>query len=135
MTTTLNNFGRNEHRLISTEVIAALKEVGDKFGITFSTKGGEIGGTGGMIKLGVDIKDTAGAASRAKTMWDAYAPRLGLDKDDFGAIFVTAQGSYKITGVNPSAPKYPIEAQRVGDRKPYKFPVWTVKQGLPKKAA
>lgn len=133
--TTLKEFRSAQHRQVSAEVIAALKAVGDKFGIDFRTNGGNIGAGGGMIKLEVNLRDSASGKSQAKIMWDAYCHLYGLAKEDFGAIFHTGRDAYKITGINRSAPKYPIMGERLGDRKGFKFPASTVKFGLPKKAA
>ena len=68
-------------------------------------------------------------------MWRYYATSYGFKLDDLGREFTSRGVRYKITGIEPSRPKYPISAERVHDKRAFKFGASTVKMGLPMKMA
>lgn len=131
----ISTFQRPQHALVSAAVLEALKELEDKFGVNFNVSGGQVGGSSGLIKLGVKLRTAAGADSHDKTMWDAYCSLYGLAKEHFGQTFVSQGIAYKITGIAPSRPKFPVSAERVHDGRGFKFPASTPKMALAKKAA
>lgn len=46
---------------------------------------------------------------------------FGLTADQFGAYFQSGGKRFRLTGFNPSAPKYPIKAEEVSTGKTYKL--------------
>lgn len=64
----------------------------------------------------------------------SLAMRYGFESTDLGRTFVSRGTEYRITGLNPSAPKFPVQGERVRDGQPFKFPEAVVKTGLGKKA-
>ncbi len=56
-----------------------------------------------------------------KEMFTIFAEEFGLTSDDFGREFSTGRERFKITGIDPKRPKYPISVERLPDRKGYKF--------------
>lgn len=131
----ITHFGRAEHRLLSQAITQALKAVGDEYGVELSAGGGQIGGAAGRVHVNVTVRDTASGVSGAKAAWDAYCGHYGLRPDDFEATFVSNGRLFKITGISPTRPKYPIDAIRVGDNRAFKFPASTVNAKLPMKRA
>ena len=56
---------------------------------------------------------------------------FGLKPEDLGREFTTSKGvRYRIEGIKPSRPKYPISAVRVRDGSPFKFPASLVRDAL-----
>lgn len=53
--------------------------------------------------------------------FEAFAEAFGLEPGDFGAEFSTGRETFRITGIDPRRPKYPISAERVPDRQGFKF--------------
>ena len=53
----------------------------------------------------------------------ALAEAFGLSPGDFGREFSTGRETFRITGIDPRRPKYPISAERVPDRQGFKFTV------------
>lgn len=47
----------------------------------------------------------------------------GLKPEDLGRTFLFRNHQYKIIGLAPKAAKYPIEAERVIDKRVFRFPV------------
>ena len=50
-----------------------------------------------------------------------YAELFGLEKSDYGAVFQSGHQSYKLIGINPNAPKYPLVAKSLKDGREYRF--------------
>lgn len=53
--------------------------------------------------------------------FEALAEAFGLSPDDFGREFKTGRETFRITGIDPRRPKYPISVERVPDRQGFKF--------------
>lgn len=49
------------------------------------------------------------------------AEHYGLARSDFGREFGTGNERFKITGIDPKRPRYPISAERIPDRRGFKF--------------
>ncbi len=64
------------------------------------------------------------------TDFPLYAHRYGLEPKDLGKEFKDKNETYKITGLNTSAHKYPICVTSMFDGKKYKFPESIVKNAL-----
>jgi hypothetical protein len=131
----INKLDRAEHRLLSTAMIAALKDVGDKFGVDFTAAGGVIGMGDGVVKIGVKIRDTGNGVSGAKRDWNIWAERYGLTKEMFGETIVLQNTAYKIVGIKPGSPKYTVQIERLYDKKIFGTTVLSVTRALPKKIA
>lgn len=61
------------------------------------------------------------ALNLEKDMFALLAERYGLAPADFGREFSTGSERFQITGIDPRRPKYPISAERVPDRRGFKF--------------
>lgn len=117
------NFSKSAgHTQLAKEIIDELEDLAQRHGIRFSSEGGQLGADNLMIKLRVRTADQSSLESAAKQRFAMDARYVGLEPDDYGAIFSTFNGTYKLTGLKPSAPKYPIlgVCQRSG--KTFKLP-------------
>jgi hypothetical protein len=56
-----------------------------------------------------------------RVTFELMAEMFGLKPDDFGRVFVTGGETFRITGINPNRPRYPISAERIPDRRGFKF--------------
>jgi len=53
--------------------------------------------------------------------FEALAEAFGLSPGDFGREFSTGRDKFKVTGIDPRRPKYPVSAERLPDRQGFKF--------------
>jgi hypothetical protein len=119
--TKITSFGRREHSEVSAKVQAALKTLGDELGVKFTTTGGQYGTGSGMIRLSVEVQDTGAGVSAAEAEFKRYAAHYGMQPDWFGKTFFHQGTQYRITGINPGAPKFPVNAERTHDGKSFKM--------------
>jgi len=56
-----------------------------------------------------------------RVLFDALAEEFGLSPDDFGREFSTEREKFRVVGIDPRRPKYPIFATLIPDGKGYKF--------------
>ena len=56
-----------------------------------------------------------------RMLFEALAEEYGLSPEDFGREFSTGSERFRVAGIDPRRPKYPISATRVPDGKGYKF--------------
>ena len=110
---------------------AALTVVAEKYGISVSYKGGSYARDGANATLKFEIAapdaETGEALSREAQDFKLSARAHGFEPEDLGSEFTVRGTVYRITGLKPRRPKYPICADRVSDGKSFKFPVEIVK--------
>jgi hypothetical protein len=53
--------------------------------------------------------------------FEAFAEAFGLTAADYGRQFSTGRETFRITGIDPRRPKYPISAERIPDGQGFKF--------------
>jgi len=56
-----------------------------------------------------------------RILFEALAEKFGLSPDDFGREFSTGRERFRVAGIDPRRPKYPISATRIPDGNGYKF--------------
>ena len=56
-----------------------------------------------------------------KAMFEIMAESYGLQPNDFGRVFTTGRETFRIVGIEPRRPKYPIKVERLPDRRGFKF--------------
>jgi hypothetical protein len=69
-----------------------------------------------------EIDEDGMAATREARDFGRYATAYGLYPGDLGREFTWRGERFRLTGINPNAPSYPILAERVADGKTFKFP-------------
>jgi len=131
----LTTCDRSTHRVLSAAILLELKALGDKYGVDFSVDGGRFGDTTGMMRLEHKLQDMAGKQDPDKVLWDHYCGRYGLAPGDYGRTFISNRTLYRITGIAPNRPKFPIWAVRVIDNRQLKFGDSAVRAAMPKKIA
>lgn len=53
--------------------------------------------------------------------FEALAEAFGLSPADYGCQFSTGREEFRITGIEPRRPKYPVSAERIPDGQGFKF--------------
>lgn len=53
--------------------------------------------------------------------FEALAEAFGLSPADYGRPFSTGREQFRITGIDPRRPKYPVSAERIPDGQGFKF--------------
>lgn len=56
-----------------------------------------------------------------RVLFEVMAPEYGLQPEDFGREFSSRGERFRITGIDPRRPRYPVSAVRIPDGKGYKF--------------
>ena len=56
-----------------------------------------------------------------KDRFEFLAGHYSLAASDFGREFTTGSERFRITGIDPKRPKYPISAERIPDKRGFKF--------------
>lgn len=126
----ITNFGRTEHRLLSARMAALLAPLEAEFGVKIKAAGGSFAHTNGIVKIAVEVQDTGNGLSAAESEFRQYAALFGLKPEWFGATFYVDGTQYRLSGVNPGAPKYPLKAQRVHDSRDFKMTTGMVKTAI-----
>lgn len=131
----ITTFDRAAHRTLSAAINQALKSVGDTYGVDLTCAGGLHGTNKGMVKVEVVVRDNGSGISGVQADFNRTCHWFGLKPSDYGRQFSVDGTIYKITGVNPNAPKYPIMAERLYDGRSFKFTESGVKNKLAAAAA
>jgi hypothetical protein len=72
------------------------------------------------VRIGIPLSDGS-IYEPNKAMFEVMAENYALNPDDFGREFSTGNETFRITGIEPRRPKYPIKAERLPDRQGFKF--------------
>lgn len=120
-------FDRSGHRALSQAIKDELADLGKRYGLTFNVGGGQIGAASLVIKVEATSVDTTAVDDKAKRELGMYGRQYGLIADDHGAIFTSNGKRFKLTGINPGAPKYPITGECLSTGRGYKFGAGTAR--------
>lgn len=106
------------------EMLEACQEVAARHGLLVEAKDIE----------GVDLRWGFDAAFRVSILlpdgtaldperlrFEALAPAFGLDANDYGREFSTGLETFRVKGIDPRRPKYPVSAERLPDGQGFKF--------------
>lgn len=115
------NFTRQGHQTVSAEIQRELKDLGDRLGLKFDVGGGQIGATDLVIKVTASSNDASIVEDQKRRELEIYGRAYGLKGEDYGAEFTSQGHRYRLVGVKPSRPKFPISAERIRDGRCYKF--------------
>ena len=111
-----------------------LKDFADERGIVITLEG-RIRYDAGEIRVAFALHTPAGSERRdgfVASRNEADASLLGLPSDIVGRTFSFRRSLYEVIEINIGRPKYPVTAERVPDRKRFKFPAHAVLSGLKK---
>lgn len=108
---------------ISDEALAALKKVAKAHGLTVTGGGGSFSDTDATLRFKFTAPNAPTRDEKIAENFKNGATLFGLKPEHFGAEFFVKGTVYKIVGLAPNRPKFPIIAERVKDGKKFKFPV------------
>ena len=108
------------------DMLTACQDVAARHGLVVEAK--EITGVdlrwGFEAAFRVSIPMADGTAlDPERRRFEALAEAFGLSRTDFGRQFSTERESFRIRGIDPRRPKYPVSAERIPDRQGFKFTV------------
>lgn len=120
----IKEFNRANAQTILAEAEAALQSIAAKYGLNLAPKGRSFRRDQLPVMFQFVLKASGETIPAAQVEWNQYAASLGLEPGDFGREFTSNGKRWKIAGIRPDSPKYPIVASRVGGSgKLYKFTV------------
>lgn len=109
---------------IQSRMLAACQEIAADHGLVIEGAGwhGMESGFSFEPIFRVSIPASDGTAfNLEKDRFAFLAEQYGLSAADFGCEFSTGRERFRITGIDPKRPRYPISAERIPDRKGFKF--------------
>ena len=109
---------------LSQEMLKACKDVAARHGLVVEAK--EIAAVdlrwGFDLAFRVSILLPDGTALDPERLrFEALAEAFGLSVADYGRQFSTGRETFRIVGIDPRRPKYPISAERIPDGQGFKF--------------
>ena len=109
---------------IEAEMLAACQDIAAKHGLVAEGLGIQEMDLRWNFAFGVRISIPLPDGSTLdpdQILFEALAEAYGLSPDDYHREFTTGHERFRLTGIDPRRPKYPVSAQRVKDGKGYKF--------------
>lgn len=94
-------------------------------GIKLYLNGGTVGDLRTTLKLVAEIVKTDESGNHIteeSEHYEAYCEQFGLKKEWLFKVMITGNESYKIMGLKPGRPKYPLIVKRLSDGKRFKQP-------------
>ena len=72
------------------------------------------------LRVSIPLPDGT-ALDPERLRFEALAEAFGLSAADFGRQFSTGRETFRITGIDPRRPTYPVSAERIPDGQGFKF--------------
>lgn len=72
------------------------------------------------FRISIPLPDGT-ALDPERLRFEALAEAFGLSPADYGRQFSTGREHFRITGIDPRRPKYPVSAERIPDGQGFKF--------------
>lgn len=118
----MTEFTNDNLDLMRKDIQMAVDAIGEEHGVNI--KLGNIRFDSDRLSFTSKLAVNIGSASdKAKSEWNKYCDLYGFKKSDFGKTFTTPKGKkYKLTGINPKARKFPVNAVSVPGGSEYGFP-------------
>lgn len=127
---TIQSFDKPTLNILRAKLAAALKEVADSTGLKIEVGSCRFNSNIASFKLEVATVGQNGQVnSREAEAFKREAHFFGLQPTDLGRSFRSGGHTYKITGLKPNSPRFPVLATRM-DGKGFKFPSDSVKAFL-----
>ena len=126
----LTTFNAPTMKALRVELDEAFKAVGERHGISIVCATGRYSHQTATFKVELGVKAPDGeVVTRERSAFLEMATLFGLTPEDLGRTFTTRGKSYKVMGLKPGSPKFPIIASGP-DGRTWKFPEETVKRAL-----
>jgi hypothetical protein len=133
MTITIESVDRNAVRTLLEAARKALTIVAEDHGVELLRKHCSYSSTEIPVAFKfvvVERTEDGEAIDPRETEFRKFAALYGLEPDDYGKMFKTFNGVYRVCGVKPRGKKYNILGESITNGKTYKFRIDTVKDGL-----
>jgi len=111
-------------KAIEAEMLRACAEVAARHGLMVEGLGVQAMDLRWNFEFGVRVSiplPDGSTLDPERLLFEALADEYGLSPDDFGREFSTGQEWFRVAGINPRRPKYPISATRLVDGKGFRF--------------
>ena len=111
-------------KTIEAEMLKACAEVAAKHGLVAEGLGVQAMDLRWNFEFGVRVSIPLPDGSTLdpdRILFEALAEEFSLSPDDFGREFSTGRERFRVAGIDPRRPKFPISATRIPDGKGYKF--------------
>lgn len=111
-------------KMVEAEMLRACAKVAAKHGLVAEGLGLQAMDLRWNFELGVRVSiplPDGSTLDPERVLFEALAEEYGLSPDDFGREFSTGREWFRVAGIDPRRPKYPISATRIPDGKGYKF--------------
>ena len=128
----IKKFDKPACKLLAGEIQFTLMKLGKKYGVEIMTGNGTYTSDTYTLKLNVSRISNGKVLSKEANDFKRYAAMHGLKAADLGRTFSSGGRTFKITGFNTKAHKYPIMGECVKSKTGFKFPVDHVKLLLDK---
>jgi len=128
----VKQFDKATCREVGDAIEQALKSVAVKYGINIRKGNGRFSPDTLDLKIHCARVQGGKVLSKEASDFKRLASLYGLKPSDLGRTFTAGNGTYKITGLNTKAHKYPINATKVTTGAGFKFPEKRVKLLLDK---
>ena len=106
------------------EMLKACREVAARHGLVVEaqdmTSADLRWGFDATFRVSVPLPDGT-ALNPERLRFEALAGAFGLAPADYGRQFSSGREHYRITGIDPRRPKYPVSAERIPDGQGFKF--------------
>lgn len=128
---TITSFDRVNLRDLRVRIDAALKQVATDLNLKISAAGIQFTPTNCTVKIECSTITPSGEIVTKEVQdFKRYCGMFGLKPEDLGLDFISQGKVYRITGLKPNATRFPVIAERVYDRKAFKFPHTVVLAGI-----
>ena len=127
----MQQFDRSAANALSKEVVAELKALCERHGITVSNKGGRFTAGNFTMKLEFATKNSDGVAQTKEVSdWAVWCYQFGFKPEHLNKEFMFGSDVYVIHGVKTRSRKFPILARHKANGKIYKFHPATIHSAL-----
>lgn len=125
----IKKFDREFLKQVRPEIEAALKQLGEKYGLKITAGNASFSDVLTTFKIELAVVGQDGtAASHEAQAFIAHSPLLGLKKEDLGREFKYGSRTFKLVGYAPRKRKAPMIVE--ADGKKYGLPIEAVKACL-----
>ncbi len=116
-------------KAVEAEMIAACAQIARRHGLAAESLGVDSVDLRLGFAFGVRVsipRADGSVVDPDRMMFEALADMFGLAPEDYGREFTTGRERFRLVGLDPNRPKYPISAARIPDGRRFKFPAENV---------
>lgn len=130
MVTKIKSFDKQNLAMLRPEIDEALKTLGEKYGVSFSTGNARFSPQTSEFKLEVGIMGADGKAdTKASSDWKQLAPLYNLPVDALNKTFNFEGRTFTILGLLPKSRRFPVLV-RTSAGKDFKYSTDMVKAAI-----